>query len=36
MLKTEGPRVGLGEGTLDLHQLVGRGRPGRHEARIVA
>jgi hypothetical protein len=36
MVKPEGLWVGLGERTLDLHQLVGRGRPGRHEARIVA
>jgi hypothetical protein len=36
MVKPEGPWVGFGERTLDLRQLVGRGRPGRHEARIVA
>lgn len=28
-------RIGLGERPLGLDELVGRGRPGRHEGRIV-
>ncbi len=27
--------IRLGERTLSFHQLVGRGRPGRHEVRII-